>query len=187
MQARMGGMTLRLALVGALVAGALALWLSASGPGYAATESQTQSMTATVLTTLAWGTAGGCTQSMPAVDFGSVTPGVHKSAPASGHYTGCVTSSMPFSTTAAGTTPMTSGTNTIPFTGVFIYQQSNSWTTAGACTNIESCPLSSPVSLTTNAPAATGRALSFSYGVKPPPNQPAGVYAGGVVTFTASN
>ena len=187
MQAGMGRLTLRLALVAALVAGALALWLSASGPGYAATETQTQSMGATVLTTLAWGTAGTCTQSMPAVDFGSVTPGVHKSAPAAGQYTGCVTSSMPFNTTAVGTTPMTSGSNTIPFSGVFIYQQGPSWTTVGACTNIESCPLSSPVSLTTNAPAQTGKALSFTYGVKPPSNQPAGTYAGGVVTFTASN
>ena len=188
MQAGMGRLTLRLALAGTLVAGALALWLSASGPGYAATETQTQSMGATVLTTLAWGTAGACTQSMPAVDFGSVTPGVHKSAPASGQYTGCVTSSMPFTTTAVGTTPMSSGSNSIPFGGVFIYQQGASWvTTAGACTGIESCPLSSPVTLASNAPAQTGKALSFTYGVKPPSNQPAGTYTGGVVTFTASN
>ena len=187
MQAGMGRLTLRLALVGALVAGALALWLSASGPGYAATETQTQTMGATVLTTLAWGSGGGCTQNMPAVDFGSVTPGVHKSAPTAGQYTGCVTSSMPFSTTAVGTTPMSSGGNSIPFSSVFIYQQGSSWTTAGACTNIESCPLSTPVSLTTNAPAQTGKALGFTYGVKPPSNQPAGTYAGGVVTFTASN
>ena len=187
MQAGMGRLTLRLALVGTLVAGALGLWLSASGAGHAATESQTQSMQATVLTTLAWGTAGACTQSMPPVDFGNVTPGVHKPAPASGQYTGCVTSSMPFSTTAAGTTTMTSGATTIPWSGVFIYQQQNTWTTTGACTNIESCPLSTPVSLTTNAPAQTGKALSFTYGVKPPSNQPAGTYTGGVVTFTASN
>ena len=179
-------LTLRLTLVAMLVAGALALWLSASGPGHAATETQTQNMQATVLTTIAWGTAGACAQSMPAVDFGNVTPGVHKSAPASGQYTGCVTSSMPFSTTALGTTPMSSDANEIPFSGVFIYQQGG-WTTAGACTNIESCPLSSPVSLTTNAPAQTGKALSFTYGVKPPSNQPPGTYAGGVVTFTASN
>ncbi|MDP1847557.1 MAG: hypothetical protein Q8K79_07185 [Solirubrobacteraceae bacterium] len=184
----MGRLTLRLALVGTLVAGALALWLSASGPGYAATETQTQSMGATVLTTLAWGSAGTCVQSMPAVDFGNVTPGVHKSAPASGQYTGCVTSSMPFSATAAGSAAMTSGANTIPWSGVFIYQQMSTWVaTAGACVNIESCPLSTPVSLATNAPAQTGKALSFTYGVKPPPTQPAGTYTGGVVTFTASN
>lgn len=186
MQAGMGRLTLRLAVVGTLVAGALALWLSASGPGHAATESQTQSMGATVLTTLAWGSAGGCTQSMPAVDFGPVTPGVHKSAPSAGQYTGCVTSSMPFSTTAVGTTPMSTASAQIPFTHVFIYQQGG-WSTAGACTNIESCPLSSPVSLATNVPAQTGKALSFTYGVKPPPTQPAGTYTGGVVTFTASN
>jgi len=188
MDVHTGRVSLRLGLAAVLVAGALALWLSAGGAGHAATETQTQSMGATVLTTLAWGSAGGCTQSMPAVDFGSVTPGVHKSAPAAGQYTGCVTSSMPFTTTAVGTTPMSSGANTIPFSGVFIYQQQSTWaTTAGACTNIESCPLSSPVTLTSNAPAQTGKALGFTYGVKPPSNQPAGTYAGGVVTFTASN
>ena len=187
MEGQMGNLTLRLALFATLLAGALALWLSASGPGHAATETQTQSMGATVLTTLAWGTAGTCTQSMPAVDFGNVTPGVLKTWPAAGQYTGCVTSSMPFSTTAAGTTPMSSGANTIPFSGVFIYQQGNSWTTANACTGAESCPLSSPVSLTNNAPAQTGKALHYTYGVKPPANQPPGTYAGGVVTFTASN
>jgi len=186
MDVHTGSMPLRLGLAAVLLTGALALWFSASGPGHAATADQTQSMGATVLTTLSWGSAGSCTQNMSAVDFGQVTPGVHKTSGA-GSFRGCVTSSAPFNVSAVGTTPMTSGTNTIPFTGVYIYQQFSSWTTASTCTNIESCPLDTSRSILTAAPAATGTPISYTYGVKPPSTQPPGTYTGGVVTFTASN
>lgn len=186
MEGHAGNLVLRLALVATLLAGALALWLSASGAGHAATADQTQSMQATVLTTLSWGSAGSCTQNMAALDFGPVTPGVQKSSGA-GTFTGCVTSSLPFSVSAVGTTPMTSGANSIAFSGLYIYQQFSSWTTASACTVTESCPLDTSRSILTNAPAATGKAINYTYGVKPPPTQAPGTYTGGVVTFTASN
>src|SRR5687767_4507747 len=76
------GMPLRLLLVGTLLAGAMALWLSASGAGHAATADQTQGMMATVVPTISWGSAGSCTQSMAAADFGTVTPGVNKTTAA---------------------------------------------------------------------------------------------------------
>jgi len=186
MEGQTGSLALRLALVAGLLAGAFALWLSASGAGHAATADQTQSMGATVLTTLSWGTAGTCTQNMAALDFGAVTPGVHKSSGA-GTFRGCVTSSAPFNVSAIGTTPMTSGANTISFSGVYIYQQFSSWTNASACTVTESCPLNTARSILTAAPAATGTPFSYTYGVKPPSTQPPGTYTGGVVTFTASN
>ena len=184
---REAGTPLRLLLVGMLLAGAVVLWLSASGAGHAATADQTQGMTATVVPTISWGTAGSCTQSMATADFGTVTPGVLKTTAAT--FTGCVTSSSPYGVSVVGTTPMTSGANTIPFANVDIYQQLTSWTpsTGSRCTTVGACPLNVSQSLFTGAPAASGRAVSYTFGTTLPTTQAAGTYAGGVVTFTASN
>ncbi len=184
---REAGRPLRLLLVGTFLAGALMLWLSASGAGHAATDTETQGMTATVVPTISWGSAGSCTQNMATADFGTVTPGVNKTT--SAIFTGCVSSSSPYGVSVVGTTPMTSGSNTIPFANVDIYQQFTSWapSSASQCTTVGACPLSTSQALITGAPAATGRAVSYNFGTKPPASQPAGTYAGGVVTFTASN
>lgn len=183
---REAGSPLRLLLVGTFLAGALMLWLSASGAGHASTANQTQGMTATVVPAISWGSAGSCIQNMATADFGSVTPGVNKT---SAIFTGCVSSSSPYGVSVVGTTPMTSGANTIPFANVDIYQQSTNWdpSSDSQCTTVGACPLSVSQSLFTGAPAATGRAVSYSFGTKPPASQAAGTYAGGVVTFTASN
>ncbi len=184
---REAGRTLRLLLVGVLLAGAMMLWLSASGAGHAATADQTQGMMATVVPTISWGSAGSCTQNMAAADFGSVTPGVNKTT--SAIFTGCVSSSSPYGVSVVGTTPMTSGANTISFANVDIYQQFTSWSpaTGSQCTTVGACPLGTSQALFTAAPAATGRAVSYNFGTKPPATQAAGTYSGGVVTFTASN
>ncbi len=181
------GRPLRLLLVATFLAGALALWLSASGAGHAATADQTQGMMATVVPTISWGSAGSCTQSMAAADFGTVTPGVLKTTAAI--FTGCVSSSSPYGVSVVGTTPMTSGSNTIPLANVDIFQQFTSWAPgAGSrCTTVGACPLNVSQSLFTGAEAASGRAVSYNFGTKPPASQAAGTYTGGVVTFTASN
>ena len=183
---REAGMPLRLLLVGALLAGALALWLSASGAGQAATATQTQGLTASVIPTISWGGAG-CTLAMGTADFGTVTPGVHKTTAAD--FVGCVSSSSTFGVSVIGTTTMSSGANTIPLSSLFIYQQFSSWTPSSAsqCTGIESCPLNVSQTLFTGAPAATGRSFTYSLGTKPPASQAPGTYSGGVVTFTATN
>jgi hypothetical protein len=181
------GRPLRLLVVGTLLAGALMLWLSASGAGHAATADQTQGMSATVVPTISWGSAGSCTQSMGTADFGTVTPGVLKTTAAI--FTGCVSSSSPYGVSVVGTTPMTSGANTIPLANVDIYQQFTSWapSTGSRCTTVGACPLNVSQSLFTAAPAATGRAVSYNFGTTPPTTQAAGTYTGGLVTFTASN
>ena len=184
---REAGRPLRLLLVGTFLAGALLLWLSASGAGHAATADQTQSMTATVVPTISWGSAGSCTQSMATADFGTVTPGALKTTAAI--FTGCVSSSSPYGVSVVGTTPMTSGSNTIPFANVDIYQQFTSWSpaTGSQCTTVGACSLNTSRTLFTGAPAAAGRAFSYNFGTTPPATQAAGTYTGGVVTFTASN
>lgn len=184
---REAGRLFRLLLVGTIFAGALMLWLSASGAGHAATADQTQGMTATVVPTISWGSAGSCTQSMPTADFGTVTPGVNKTT--AGTFTGCVSSSSPYGVSVVGTTPMTSGSNTISFANVDIYQQLTSWSPSSGsqCTTVGACPLSTSQSLFTGAPAASGRAFHYTFGTKPPTTQAPGTYTGGVVTFTASN
>ena len=184
---REAGRPLRLLLVGTFLAGALMLWLSASGAGHAATADQTQSMTATVVPTISWGSAGTCTQNMGTVDFGTVTPGVLKTQATI--FTGCVSSSSPYGVSVVGTTPMTSGANTISFANVDIFQQSTSWSPSlgSRCTTVGGCPLSTSQSLFTGAPAATGRMVRYDFGVMPPASQAPGTYSGGVVTFTASN
>ena len=183
---RDAGRPLRLLLVGTFLAGALALWLSASGAGHAATADQTQGMMATVVPTISWGSAGSCTQSMATADFGTVTPGVLKTTTI---FTGCVSSSSPYGVSVVGTTPMASGSNAIPFANVDIFQQFTSWSPGlgSRCTTVGACPLSTSQSLFTGAAAASGRAVSYNFGALPPSTQAPGTYTGGLVTFTASN
>jgi hypothetical protein len=186
MHGETGRLAARLALVGALLAGALTLWLSASGPGHASTASQTQGLTATVQPTISWGSAGGCTQSMGVADFGSVTPGVAAYS-AGFDFKGCVTSSAPFGATVVGTAPLTnSGGATIPFSSLFIYQQTNNWSNPSMCTGIETCPLDTSRTIL-SAEAPSTKQFNYNYGLKPPTTQAPGAYTGGVVTFTATN
>src|SRR5687768_13505228 len=86
----------------ALIAGALALWLSAAPPSGAATADQPQGTTVTVTdNTISWGSAEGCVQSMGTADFGSALPGAF---PQSTLFTGCVTSNAsPWGVSASGT------------------------------------------------------------------------------------
>lgn len=89
---------LRPALAGALLIAALCLWLAGGTAGQAATANQTQGLSAAVASTISWGTAGACTQSMPAYSFASLGAGTSAE---SSVFTGCITSNAKWSVAAA--------------------------------------------------------------------------------------
>jgi hypothetical protein len=189
---------LRIAVAGAMLVCAAALWLSGGEGSRAASGNLTQSVSATITNSISWGTAGACVQNAGAAAFGSLAAGGTATAPAVGTYTGCVTSNATWSVTGAMTTPPSAGSETIPASafrletatvplgaGAVACPAGNS---SGACTLDNAA-----VSLVSNAPPTpiVGTVLTngftYDYKLSAPSNQPSGTYTGGVVTLTASN
>jgi hypothetical protein len=176
----------RFVCVPILIAAAVALWLSTSPASHATTATQTQSLQAEVPSGITWGTAAGCSQTIAATDFGSVTG---ESTAEKGPFTGCVTTSTPLSVSVASIALMTvtGGNNTIPASALSIVQSSiPASSKAGAnCAVLLPCSLAGEQTLFTASPAGTS---SFAYSLKLtlPASQAAGTYTGGLLQFTAT-
>jgi hypothetical protein len=181
--------SLRCAIAGALVVTALGLWLSASQPSSAATANQTQGVSATVSSTISWGSAGACTQAMSAYDFGTLSAG---GSSESSTFTGCVTSNAAWNVDASMTTaPHNSAENVdlaaSNFTTTVTSSPEGSTTSCDVAGNEATpCTLDQSRNLVSQAPAATN-AFSYKYKLAVPGAAKGGAYAGGVVTFVASN
>jgi hypothetical protein len=172
----------------ALIAGALALWLSAAPPSGAASADQPQGATVTVADkTISWGSAADCVQDMGTADFGSALAGSLglQSSP----FNGCVTSNASGWGVSASATGLArdDGAYTIPPGLLQLSTSSFTGSASGATGGCEfsSCPLNSVVTVLSGAAAGTG-GFGYRYALSVPDNAPAGVY-NGTVTFTASN
>lgn len=184
----------------ALLACAGGLWLSTDSPSRAASANQTQSVSATVNSSISWGNVGLCTQSMGAAAFGSLAPGASAVAPGGlGTYSGCVSSNATWNVTGTMTTPPKAGSEAIPASAFRLESASApAGSQALVCPTGNSkaeCTLdNASVSFVSKAPATpailqTALTNGFSYSLKltVPEGQPAGSYENGVVTLTASN
>lgn len=173
-----------LAATTALIAGALALWLSAAPPSGAASAEQVQGTTVSVIDrTISWGSAGDCVQSMDTADFGSVLPGTNLSSV--GHR-GCVTSSSSGWAVTAEAADLTDGANTIAKDSLAVFTSILTGSAPSGSAPCEAlCPLGTPQTVLSGAEAGVG---GFEYGLHlaVPGTTPAGAYTG-AVTFTASN
>jgi hypothetical protein len=183
-----------------MLALAVGLWLSGGDPTRAASASTTQSVSATVTSSISWGTVGACTQSAGAAAFGSLAPGGSSTAPAVGAYLGCISSNATWSVSGTMTTMPSSGSESIAasnFRAEVVAVPLGAGTAACPSGNSNSgCTLDNPaVNLVSNAPAtpipllatALTNGFTYDYKLNVPSNQPAGAYTGGVVTLTASN
>jgi hypothetical protein len=183
-----------------LLACAGGLWLSGGAPSRAASANATQSVSATITSTISWGNVGLCTQSIGAAAFGSLAPGASATAPGGvGSFSGCVSSNATWNVTGTMTTPPKSGSEPIPASAFRVESASapvGSGTLACPAANAKAeCTLNNAsVSLVANAPAtpailqtALTNGFSYSYKLTVPEGQPAGTYENGVVTLTASN
>ena len=185
----------------ALLAGALALWLSAAAPSGAASAQQHQGTAVTVADrTISWGSAADCVQSMGTADFGSALPGATAQSAA---FKGCVTSNSDGWSVSASATDLGAdldGDGTIGENGgegiiskenLFIRTNGTSGSAAGFPTPCqpelipEGCSLASDATLLSGASAGTG-GVNYDYELAVPATAAAGVY-GGTVTYTASN
>jgi hypothetical protein len=201
---------LGLVVAAVLVVGGLLLFLVSVPSGNAATATQTQNLAAQLNSQVSWGTAGACTQNMATNDFGALTPnatstslGAFDAKPYASASTdldahhvwvGCVTSNSGLTQVVAeGTHEMTSAADTLALSNVAIgvtnspsgtaCQISANAGSAGACT----LPVDGTQRvLVQNAPRGTNE-IDWQYQLNLPANQPAGSYAGGQVTFTASS
>jgi hypothetical protein len=173
-----------------LLAGALALWLSAAAPSGAASANQQQGTAVTVAQkTISWGSTESCTQSMGTADFGSVLPGATAQSAA---FNGCVTSSSfgwgvsVSATDLAGPT----GTVVIPKGNLSIVTHGTSGVAAGVATPCQpdaggGCRLATPTTLFSGGGVGTG-GFAYDYWLDVPAAAAGGAYSG-TVTFTASN
>jgi hypothetical protein len=191
---------LNTALALTMVVLAAGLWLSSGQPTRAASANTTQAVSATVTNAISWGNVGTCAQSAGAAAFGSLAAGSSASAPGVGTYTGCIASNATWSVSGAMTTPPSASAETIPASAFRLET-----VTAPALSGAIACPAAnssagctldnSSASVVTNAPATPLPAVAtvltngftWKYKLEVPSNQPAGAYAGGVVTLTASN
>lgn len=192
------GSTLRPALAATMLVVAAGLWLSGGAASRAASDSGTQSVSATITNTIAWGSTGTCIQSAGAAAFGPLAAGATAKAPGVGTYVACVKSNSSWGVTATMTTPPAAGEETIPAEA---FRAEVATVPLGADSaacpvgnSSSSCTLdNAAVSLVSNAPATPpiGTVLTngftYDYELEVPANQPAGSYSGGVITLTASN
>lgn len=194
--------------VAALIAGALALWLSTGPSGHAASVPEFQGTTVTVQgKEISWGAGGQCDRlrsdlGLPApaitANFGVSPPG--GGAVSSQPFSGCVTSNATWSVEALATA-LTSGADSIPADRVNL-------TAAGLSDSLfpgYGDPSPAPIapdcddsigaycSLGTTRTVVVGAAPSpqssgfvYSYRLDVPGSAPAGTYTGSV-TLTASN
>jgi hypothetical protein len=171
----------------ALIAGALALWLSAAAPSDAASADQVQDTAVTVVDrTISWGTAEDCVQDVGTADFGSVLPNVNL---LSSVFNGCVTSNTSgWSVTASGTDLVPADASYSippPFVRTFAFTGSATGASAPCDSTGGACNLADAQTILSGGAAGTG-GIPYQYSLLVPDNAPAGVY-NGTVTFTASN
>jgi hypothetical protein len=189
---------LRLALAATMVTVAVGLWLSSGATSRAATTGGTQSVSATISSTISWGTAGTCIASTGAATFGSLAAGASSKAPGIGTYIGCVASNAIWGVTAKMDTEPSAGEDTIPaeaFRAEVLTVPLGAASAACPTGNSSaSCSLdNSAVSLVSDAPATPligtilTNGFTYNYKLDVPSNQPAGSYSDGVITLTASN
>lgn len=176
------------ALAVGLVVAAIMLWLSAPQPGIAATANQTQGLALAVPSTISWGSAGLCTQNMPAYDFGSVGAGATAT---SSVFTGCVTSNATWAVAASMTAAPSNGSTTIPANSFVGQVVTSPLTSTVGCSAVNTtCQLGTSRTLFSGAPATTlnlNNQFTYQYALTVPAGQDSGSYTGGVVTFVASN
>jgi hypothetical protein len=195
----------------------LALGLLMSGPGSsnAATDGETQGVSADILSSIEWNpTSCNTAVTMPAQSF-SVAAGSSQTSVVPS--VGCVSSNSTWDVSAAMTTPPTSGLNTIPasafriqsldtaaVTGLLETALSVTAVQAGtlvangqACTGT-TCTLETSRLIVDDATSNTlstpvggvsllGGLFAWNYTLNAPSDQAAGNYTGGQVTLTASN
>jgi hypothetical protein len=180
-----------LALAGAaaaLVAAALALWLSAAGPSHAGSADQVQGTAVTVADrTVTWGSADDCVQNMDTADFGSMLAG--SSAQLFG-FKGCVTSNASGWGVSASATDLTrpGEFQSIPAGNLALRTSELSGSAAGTaaqCATFNDCSLGASQTLLSGGSAGSGGFI-YDYYLLVPSNTPAGNYTG-TVTFTAAN
>jgi hypothetical protein len=174
-----------------LLAGALALWLSAAAPSGAASAPQVQGTAVTVAEkTITWGSVASCNQEMGTADFGSALPGEVR---ASSSFTGCVTSSAPGWVVTASATDLNgddANAAPIPNANLKIRTTATSGSAPPAiglpCTSaVVTCTLDSTRTLLSGGSAGTG-GFTYDYSLAVPTSATAANYSG-TVTFTASN
>ncbi|MEX0972082.1 MAG: hypothetical protein WDZ46_02340 [Solirubrobacterales bacterium] len=174
-------------MAAAFIVTALALWLSASQSTRAATAEQTQGVSATVASTISWGSAGECTQDMSAFDFGTLSAG---GSSESTTFTGCVTSNAAWNVASSMTTAPNNSAEEVDlaasnFAATVTESPAGSTTSCGAEAE-PVCSLDQSRSLVSAAPAETN-SFSYRYTLDVPSSARGGTYDGGVVTFVASN
>jgi hypothetical protein len=179
----------------ALLAGALALWLSAAAPSGAVSADQQQGTAVTVAQkTISWGSAASCVQNMGTADFGSLLPGATGQSAA---FNGCVTSnSAGWGVSVSATDlvgPEVGGVATaIPKGNLRIRTHTASGGATGAALACavdgippEGCSLGTALTLFSGTAAGTG-GFAYDYELAVPASAAGGAYSG-TVTFTASN
>jgi hypothetical protein len=176
----------RSAVAGALLAGAIVLWLSLGGTSYADTAAQTQDTTVTInADTISWGSGAGCVQDMGIASFGSMNPGTVAD---SALFKGCVTSNTPGWDVSAVAGDLSGLT---PPNSISIYQELiNVGNLSGSAASASSpcdagCGMASPAPLVQDAARGTG-GFTYNYRLQVPLDQVADTYTN-TVTFTASN
>jgi hypothetical protein len=193
--------------VAALIAGALALWLSTGESGHAATAPQEQGTTVTVQgKAISWDdnaqcAALGATSLFPSpaatADFGASPPG--SGSIVSSTFLGCVLSNAVWSVDAVAT-DLTSGTESIPAANMQLRARGIDATYPGfedpspapitaTCdvTLVVGCSLGTAQTVVDGAqPSPASSGFLYSYVLDVPGSAPSGTYNGSV-TFTASN
>jgi hypothetical protein len=199
---------LRAVLVGALVSGALALWLSAGTPSHAATANQIQGTTVSVQgKAISWEDNGACgvhrTSGYPSptatADFGQSPPG--GGVREAGWFLGCVLSNAPWHVEALAADLVSGdGANYIPAANVSLTALAIGDSVAGdrdpfpapiagACDTSAGafCSLGGTQPIVVGAqPSPDASGFFYRYRLDVPGSAPSGTYTGSV-TFTASN
>jgi hypothetical protein len=177
---------LRPALAAALLLAALALWLSGARSGEAATQSQTQGVSAAVAQTISWGSAGPCTQDISAYDFGTLSAGA---AAESTLFTGCVSSNASWSVTASMTSAPSNAAEAATLPGsAFVGRVTSvpSGGSTGCSATNTTCTLDQSRTLVSGA-NRSARSFSYKYNLSVPADSAGGSYTGGAITLVASN
>jgi hypothetical protein len=179
----------RPALAAMLLTFAAIAWLSTGSASLADSATQPQGASAAVATTIAWGSAGGCTQNMPTAAFGTLAAGASNTLTG---FVGCVTSNAKWNVATRMSTPLTSTDDGSTINGSAI-KLANTAVPSGAtnsCTTAAPCTLSAtPTTDTTILTGAPKSARQFEYSLTltVPATATGGSYTNGTLTFTASN
>lgn len=187
---------------------AAAVLLSGSPALAAGTSSAAQGLDASIETSIAWGSAGGCVENLGTQDFGALTPAAGTSvlgpfgalpagqasinAQGDSVWVGCLTTNGVLSSvTAQPTSPLTDAHgDQLPLADVAIGTTNNP--AGGKCeitanqTGPGGCGLgANPVTLLSTAGGGTSE-IDWQYQLTLPAGQAPGDYTGGLVTLTAT-